>query len=176
MADKMAVVGGGTMGSGIAQTFAQSGYDTYLIDVEDRFVERALGRIEKSLNKFAEKGKISTDEKNAAFGRIHGGTEIAVAEGIGSQLFEDFDSVVFREVCNNLGDIPDLQTLSELLGNVLDEEPKPLILRYLKAIAEADGEIASEERDVLEQLSETLGILAVIFIIIKESKYFLAIV
>jgi len=70
------VIGGGTMGSGIAQTFAQGGYETLLIDVEQRFVDRALGGIEKSLAKFAEKGKISAADKEAALARLHGGTDL----------------------------------------------------------------------------------------------------
>ena len=42
---KVAVVGGGTMGSGIAQTFATAGFDVELVDVKPEFVERALGAI-----------------------------------------------------------------------------------------------------------------------------------
>ncbi|MFN0150247.1 MAG: 3-hydroxybutyryl-CoA dehydrogenase [bacterium] len=72
----VAVIGGGTMGSGIAQTFAQGGYETLLIDVEQRFVDRALGGIEKSLAKFVEKGKISAADKDATLARLRGGTDL----------------------------------------------------------------------------------------------------
>jgi 3-hydroxybutyryl-CoA dehydrogenase len=64
------------MGSGIAQTFAQGGFDTLLIDVEQRFVDRALGGIEKSLTKLAEKGKIAPADKDAALARVRGGTDL----------------------------------------------------------------------------------------------------
>jgi Zn-dependent protease with chaperone function/tellurite resistance protein len=84
--------------------------------------------------------------------------EIAIAEGIGSRLLEDFDSVEFREVCNNLHEVPDVQALSELLANVLEDEHKSLILRYLNAIAGADGEVSPEERSLLERISATLGV------------------
>jgi len=92
-----------------------------------------------------------------ADGRIES-EEIATAEGIGSQLFEDFDSVEFREVCNNLAETPDIQALSELLANVLEDEHKTLILRYLKAIAEADDDVSSEELTLLEEVSSTLRV------------------
>jgi 3-hydroxybutyryl-CoA dehydrogenase len=72
----VAVIGGGTMGSGIAQTFAQGGFDTLLIDVDQRFVDRALGGIEKSLTKLAEKGKIAPADKDAALARVRGGTDL----------------------------------------------------------------------------------------------------
>ena len=49
MIEKVAVMGAGTMGNGIAQVFAQSGFEVYLRDVEDAFVQRGRGAIEKSL-------------------------------------------------------------------------------------------------------------------------------
>jgi len=84
--------------------------------------------------------------------------EIAAAEGIGSQILEDFDAVEFRDICNNLDKVPDIKTLSELLANVLEDEDKPLILKYLTAIAEADGEISPEERSLLQRISAILGV------------------
>jgi tellurite resistance protein len=84
--------------------------------------------------------------------------EIAIAEAIGSRLLEDFDSVDFREVCNNLHEVPDVTALSELLASVLEDEHKSLILRYLNAIAAADGQVSPEERSLLERVSATLGV------------------
>ena len=42
--EKVAVMGAGTMGNGIAQVFAQSGFDVYIRDIEDGFVERGFER------------------------------------------------------------------------------------------------------------------------------------
>ncbi len=67
---KIGVVGAGQMGSGIAQVAAQAGFDVVLRDVEERFLERGLERIRRSLGKFLEKGKISQEEHDAALGRI----------------------------------------------------------------------------------------------------------
>ena len=79
LAGPVAVIGAGTMGSGIAQTFASSGYETVLLDVDRRFVDRALGGIEKSLSKLVEKGKIAEADKAATLGRIRGGTDVEAA-------------------------------------------------------------------------------------------------
>lgn len=84
--------------------------------------------------------------------------EIAIAEGIGSHLIEDFDAVDFREVCNNPTEQPDVQELTELWTSALGDDQKSHILRYLTAIAEADGEVAPEEQSLLERLSKTLGV------------------
>ena len=75
-----------------------------------------------------------------------------------SRLFEDFDPVDFRELCSNLDDVPDIQALAELLANVLEDEHKSLIVRYLKAVAEADGEMSTEEARLLDRISAALGV------------------
>ncbi|MFP3853129.1 MAG: 3-hydroxybutyryl-CoA dehydrogenase [Anaerolineales bacterium] len=63
---RIVVVGAGTMGSGIAQTAAVSGFDVVMTDVEEKALERGVASIEKSVSKLAEKGKIEQDQKEAA--------------------------------------------------------------------------------------------------------------
>jgi Zn-dependent protease with chaperone function/tellurite resistance protein len=84
--------------------------------------------------------------------------EIATAEAIGVRLLEDFDSVEFREVCNNLHELPDVIALAGILARVLKDEHKSIVLQYLSAIAGADGQVSPEERSLLEQISVTLGV------------------
>ncbi len=60
------VVGAGTMGNGIAQTAAVSGYQVTMMDVKDEFVQRGKATIEKSVGKLLEKGKITEEQKSAA--------------------------------------------------------------------------------------------------------------
>ncbi|MEX1248318.1 MAG: 3-hydroxybutyryl-CoA dehydrogenase [Anaerolineales bacterium] len=60
------VVGAGTMGSGIAQTAAVSGYQVVMMDVADEFVKRGQATIAKSVDKLAEKGKLTAEQKAAA--------------------------------------------------------------------------------------------------------------
>ncbi len=64
------VCGAGTMGSGIAQTAAQSGFHTILYDVNTGVLEKAQSGIEKSLQSLLEKNKISTTERDAVLSRL----------------------------------------------------------------------------------------------------------
>ena len=64
------VIGSGTMGSGIAQVFAQAGCDVLLHDQDQAALERARRGIEASLGKFVEKGRLSADDRDAALGRL----------------------------------------------------------------------------------------------------------
>ena len=70
MIKRVGVIGAGTMGNGIAQVFAQSGFDVKLCDTIPAAIDRAKATIEKSLAKFVEKGKLSAAERDAALGRL----------------------------------------------------------------------------------------------------------
>ena len=64
------VVGAGTMGSGIAQVFAQAGFRVELVDVAQPMLDRARATIEKSLTRFVEKGKVSASDRDTIIARI----------------------------------------------------------------------------------------------------------
>jgi 3-hydroxybutyryl-CoA dehydrogenase len=66
----VAVIGAGTMGSGIAHVFARSGFSVTLCDVDQRFLDRALASIRANLAREAAKGKISNSEIESSLGRI----------------------------------------------------------------------------------------------------------
>jgi 3-hydroxybutyryl-CoA dehydrogenase len=66
----VAVIGAGTMGSGIAHVFARSGFAVLLCDVEQRFLDRALGQIRTNLGREAAKGKLTEAEVEASLARI----------------------------------------------------------------------------------------------------------
>ena len=66
----VAVVGAGTMGSGIAHVFARTGFNVLLCDVEQRFLDRAVGQIRTNLGREAAKGKLAEAEVEAALARI----------------------------------------------------------------------------------------------------------
>jgi 3-hydroxybutyryl-CoA dehydrogenase len=76
---KVAVIGAGLMGSGIAQVAAQAGYDVVLRDVTDAALERGLGGIRASYERFAAKGKLSQEDAEAALARIAPTTELEAA-------------------------------------------------------------------------------------------------
>lgn len=67
---RIGVVGGGLMGSGIAEVCARSGLDVIVAEVTDDAAAAARARIEKSLTRGVEKGKISQDDADGALGRL----------------------------------------------------------------------------------------------------------
>jgi len=74
--EKIAVIGAGTMGNGIAHVFAQSGYDVSLIDIEDSALEKAVATIKKNLDRLISKEKISETDKNNTVNRLKTYTDI----------------------------------------------------------------------------------------------------
>lgn len=73
---KIGVLGAGLMGSGIAQVAAASGYEVTLVEVSEELVNKGLSGIEKSLAKFAEKGSITVEQKDATLTRLRGTTKL----------------------------------------------------------------------------------------------------
>ena len=72
----MAVIGAGTMGNGIAHTFAQSGYRVNLIDIDEIVLNKALETISKNLDRMLEKAVISNDQKTSTIKNITTYTDI----------------------------------------------------------------------------------------------------
>jgi 3-hydroxybutyryl-CoA dehydrogenase len=89
------VIGAGTMGNGIAQVFAQSGFAVVLVDVAAPMLERARASIEKSLSKFVDKGKLGAAERDAALGRLSTTSsvdELAAADYVVEAIVENVDA------------------------------------------------------------------------------------
>jgi 3-hydroxybutyryl-CoA dehydrogenase len=89
---RVAVLGAGTMGNGIAQVFAQGGHPVVLRDLDQKALDRAMGQVDKSLGKLAEKGKLTAEERAAALRRIRATTsidEVADAELVIEAVVED---------------------------------------------------------------------------------------
>jgi 3-hydroxybutyryl-CoA dehydrogenase len=105
------IIGSGTMGSGIAQVFAQAGHPVLLHDVSQAALDRARAGIDKSLAKFVEKGKLSAADRDAALGRLTPATSIdalsatdyvveAIVESVDAkrELFRALDRITRPEV------------------------------------------------------------------------------
>jgi len=75
------VLGCGLMGSGIAQVAAAAGYRTIVREVEDGFLQKGLGRIEKFLTSGVEKGKVTKETKATTLANLSGTTKIEDLEG-----------------------------------------------------------------------------------------------
>ena len=70
------MIGGGRMGSGIAQVMAQGGIEVMIRDIKEEFVEKGIAGITKRLARSVEKGKITEEEKEAILTRISGTVEL----------------------------------------------------------------------------------------------------
>jgi len=73
---KVGIVGSGTMGSGIAQLVAASGYQVVLIDLNDELLKKAVSRIEKNLLRLIEKDRITKKIKQQIVSRIKTSTKL----------------------------------------------------------------------------------------------------
>jgi 3-hydroxybutyryl-CoA dehydrogenase len=69
------------MGNGIAHVAAQSGLDVVLVDVDQKFLDKALGTIKKNLGRQVEKGKLTQEEMDAALKRIKATTALEEVKG-----------------------------------------------------------------------------------------------
>ncbi|MGD2152957.1 MAG: 3-hydroxybutyryl-CoA dehydrogenase [Gemmatimonadales bacterium] len=76
---KVAVIGGGTMGNGIAHVFAQSGFDVALVDVSKEMLDKALATIDKNMSRQVKKEIIDEATKEAALKRIATSTDLKAA-------------------------------------------------------------------------------------------------
>ena len=95
MIKTVAVVGAGTMGNGIAQAFAQSGFEVRLYDASSNALIHAMATIEKSLAKFVDKGKLRLEDKAATLGRLHAAAsmdDLASADYVVEAIVEDLDA------------------------------------------------------------------------------------
>jgi len=73
---RVAVVGAGTLGNGIAHVFAQAGWDTALVDVSRDALDRALKTIGANLDRQVKKGGVTAAQKDETLGRIKAGTSL----------------------------------------------------------------------------------------------------
>ncbi|MBL1095651.1 3-hydroxyacyl-CoA dehydrogenase family protein [Streptomyces coffeae] len=103
MAKKLAVIGAGLMGSGIAQVSAQAGWDVVLRDVTDEALRRGTDGIRASYEKFVSKGKMEAEAAEQALARISTTTALdaaADADVVVEAVFERID--VKREIFRTL--------------------------------------------------------------------------
>lgn len=79
-------------------------------------------------------------------------SEVVTAENIGTELFSEFDAVEFRSYCNDPSNIAGFRDTVDILSPALTSDHKAIILNYLKQVALADGEIAGEEKELLDYM------------------------
>ncbi len=170
---KIGVVGAGTMGTGIAQVAAASGFDVILHDVEEELLEKSTARIDKSLTKLIEKGKIEED-KESIMDRVETTTELSdfkKADFAVEAVFEDFE--VKKNVLKEIDEVlsPDIilttntssisitrlaaltSRPSQFMGmHFMNPVPLMALVELIKGIA-----TSQETFDKVKSLTEALG-------------------
>jgi len=170
---KIGIIGSGTMGTGIAQVAATSGFSVFLNDIEEEHLERSLKIMAKSLSRLVEKGKI-TEDKDSILERIRITTCLAdlresdfVVEavfedlGVKTKVLKALDEVLAPEVIltSNTSSISitQLAALTKRPENFMGMHfmnPVPLmtLVELIKGIA-----TTQETYDVVKELAEALG-------------------
>jgi 3-hydroxybutyryl-CoA dehydrogenase len=106
---KVGVLGAGLMGSGIAEVCAKSGYETVVREVSDELAKKGVGRVESSLAKAVERGKLGAADSQAARDRLSATTRVADLAGcdlVIEAVVENLDAKkeLFRELDGLCGD------------------------------------------------------------------------
>ncbi|MDX1684677.1 MAG: 3-hydroxybutyryl-CoA dehydrogenase [Saprospiraceae bacterium] len=102
--EKIAVIGAGTMGNGIAHTFAMNGYNVDLIDVSQDALDKAISTISKNLDRMVKKEKINEEAKAAALANIKSYTDMKKSVGSADLVVEaateniDLKLKIFKEL------------------------------------------------------------------------------
>ena len=125
---KVAVIGAGTMGHGIAQVAATAHYDVCLNDIKDEFLARAKSGIDGSLDRMLKKEKITAQEKEAILSRITFTTDIPKA-------VKDADLIIEA--------IPEILELKKEMFKKLDTLSKPEAILGTNTSQNSITEIAS---------------------------------
>lgn len=172
---KIAVIGSGSMGNGIAQVGAQAGYDVVLFDIADAQLERAKATIQKSLAKLEEKGKLA-DSADTVLSRLSFTTQLSdmkpaqfVVEAatenreIKFKLFKDLDQLMAKDVilASNTSSISITEIASqtgrpELVAGMHFMNPVPLmkLVEGIRGMATSDA-CFKTVREVAEKMGKT---------------------
>ena len=174
MSETIGVIGAGTMGNGIAQTAAGKGFAVVMCDIDEEYLERGLGAVGKSLDRFVKKEKITEADKSEILSRIKTSTELsglgdcdliveAATENfeIKKQIFEELDRVaddntIFATNTSSIS-ITKIAGISKRPEKVIGMHffnPVPLmkLVEVIRGIATSD-----ETYNTVKDLSEKLG-------------------
>ena len=171
---KVGVVGCGTMGAGIVQLCAQSGYQVVVSEINDEFLKKGLALIEKALARLVEKSKISQQDKDAALSRIKGTTktkdfsdcdlmiEVAIENlDLKKKIFAELDGICPKHTILGTNtsclSIIDMAVATKRLDKVVglhffNPAPVMKLLEIVKTIATSDETVA-----VSKKFGESLG-------------------
>jgi len=171
---RIIVIGGGTMGNGIAHTAAASGFETTLVDVNDALLERALSTISANLQRGVDKGKMTAEEKQTVLSRIGTTTDLesigdadlvveAIVENVTAktQLFDKLDKITKPEciLASNTSSISITKIAAatkrpdKVIGmHFMNPVPVMTLVEVIRGIATSD-----ETYRTVEELAKKMG-------------------
>ena len=172
---KICVLGAGLMGSGIAQVFAEAGYEVSMRDIEDRFVQGGLSMIRKNHERAISKGKMTKEQADGILSRIKGivelGSAVRGADVVVEAVIENMD--LKKQVYKELEQLCGKETIfaSNTSGLSITEiasatkRPEKVIgmhffnpVPVMKLVEIIKGQCTSEETfKVIKALAEKLG-------------------
>nr|WP_202946628.1 3-hydroxyacyl-CoA dehydrogenase NAD-binding domain-containing protein [Halalkalicoccus jeotgali] len=172
--ERIGVVGAGTMGNGIAQVCAASGYDVVMRDIEPEFVENGMEAIEDSLGRFVSKDRLSEREAEEATGRITGTTDLADLRTCDLVIEAAVEKMAIkREIFTELAEITDedvllatnTSTLSiTTIASATDREERVIGLHFMNPVPIMEGvevvvgeKTAGETVEIAHALAAELG-------------------
>ncbi|HET6547680.1 MAG TPA: 3-hydroxyacyl-CoA dehydrogenase NAD-binding domain-containing protein, partial [Solirubrobacter sp.] len=117
---RVGVIGGGLMGSGIAEVCARSGVDVTVVEADEERAERSRAAIERSLSRGVRSGKVSEDDKTAALDRVAVTSTFEDIEGVDAAIEAVIeDERLKRDVFRRLDELlPDARFLASNTSSV----------------------------------------------------------
>jgi 3-hydroxybutyryl-CoA dehydrogenase len=185
---KIGIVGAGSMGHGIAQVFAQAGYDVKLTDISVEFVNKGINRIEGNLTRSVEKGRLTEVEKKQIISRIKATPDImefndreVIVEAalekadVKSDVFRRLDKISNKDCifASNTSSIP-VTHLASLVSNsfrvigmhFFNPVPVMKLVEIVRALQTSDETVA-----IIQEVSSKLGKTSVV---VKDSAGFVS--
>lgn len=173
--NRVSVIGGGTMGNGIAQVFATAGFKVTLIETKPEFVQRALATIEKNLGRMVAKEKITEQQSANALASVAAVTDLAEGVADAELVIEavpenpELKRNVFESVCRHTSEAAILASNTSSisitkLASWTDRPEKFVGMHFfnpvpmMKLVEIIRGyETSDEVTEVIVKISETLG-------------------
>ena len=168
------VIGAGQMGSGIAQVCAAAGYDVFLHDLKEEFVNRGLAGIERNVQRLVDKERLSDDEKSALLERIKPSTDLQNAKEVNvvieaavenmeikKQLFAELDQIAPAEaiLATNTSSLPITEIAAatnrpeQVIGmHFMNPVPVMKLVEIIRGLATKD-----EVYSAIEAMAKDLG-------------------
>jgi len=174
MSEIIGIIGAGTMGNGIAQTAAASGFDVVLCDISQDFVDKGFQNIVKSLDRFVKKETMTEEQKQEVLGRIKTSTNIEDLEDctliveaatenfeVKKQIFQKLDEITSEEaiLASNTSSISITKIAAvtsrpdKVIGmHFMNPVPLMKLVEVIRGIATSD-----ETYQKVHELSEKMG-------------------